>query len=44
MIVKYTAFDMGKAHKKLGYSESYNPFRHKGTPAEYTDWIKGWNS
>lgn len=38
------AFDQGKKAKKLGKSKEYNPYRHKGSPEDYTEWINGWNS
>jgi len=39
-----TAFERGKEARKNGKSEAYNPYNHKGSPSDYTDWFKGWNS
>jgi len=38
-----SAFEQGKYHKSIGKSEAYNPYRNKGEPSDYTDWVKGWN-
>jgi len=38
-----TACELGKQHRELGKSIHYNPFRHKGTVQDYTDWIDGWS-
>ena len=27
---------------KAGKSIHYNPYRHKGTPTQHSDWIAGW--
>lgn len=37
-----TAFEMGQQHKRMGFSIYYNPFRHKGSAKNYTDWEFGW--
>ena len=39
-----TAFEQGKEARKNGKSEAYNPYRNKGEPCDYTDWVKGWNA
>jgi hypothetical protein len=36
------AYQLGRTHKKMGYSIWYNPFRHKGSGKEYADWIEGY--
>lgn len=40
--MKSTAHMLGVQHRSLGFSIFYNPFRHKGSPQEYLDWILGW--
>ena len=37
-----TAFDQGKEARKDCKSEEYNPYRNKGLPSDYEDWILGW--
>jgi len=32
----------GAEHRRLGKSIHYNPYRHKGTPKQYTDWRQGY--
>ena len=38
------AFEKGKEARKDGKSKHFNPYRNKGEPGDYTDWLKGWNS
>jgi len=35
-------FNQGQKHREMCYSIHYNPYRHKGTPDQFCDWIKGW--
>lgn len=37
-------FNLGKKHKEMGYSIYYNPYRNKGTPQQFGDWVKGYNA
>lgn len=37
-----SAFLLGSAHRLLEKSIYYNPFVHKGTAEEYTNWESGW--
>ena len=37
------AFELGKLHREMGYSEFYNPFRHCGSVADYCDWLSGYS-
>ena len=37
-------YNHGAHCAKLGYSIHYNPYRHKGTPEQYTEWQQGWLS
>lgn len=39
-----TAFEQGKEARKNGKSVYYNPYRNKGEPSNYTDWVKGWDA
>ena len=36
-------FIQGGIHRNKGYSKEYNPYRHRGTPEQYTDWFDGWS-
>lgn len=36
-------FIQGGIHRNKGYSKAYNPYRHRGTPEQYTDWFDGWS-
>lgn len=40
--MKLSAKLIGAQHRAMGYSIHYNPFRHKGEPQDYLDWILGW--
>lgn len=37
-----TAFEQGKEARSNGKSEAYNPYRNKGLPSDYMEWVKGW--
>ena len=38
------AFELGKLHREMGYSEFYNPFRHRGSADDYCEWLSGFKS
>jgi hypothetical protein len=38
------AYKLGQAHKSMGYSVHYNPYRHKGTASQFVGWKKGFLS
>lgn len=40
--MKTTAYLLGAAHKKLGFSIYYNPFRHVGDSKDFQEWLNGW--
>jgi hypothetical protein len=37
------AYNLGIKCKIMGYSIYYNPFRHKGSPEQYQQWLLGYN-
>ena len=44
MINNTVEFNKGKEHRAIGHSIYYNPYHHKGTAKQYTDWEDGWKS
>jgi hypothetical protein len=37
------AFELGIAHKKMGKSIHYNPYRNKGTVEQFNAWLDGYS-
>lgn len=35
-------FEQGVRAKLSGKSEFYNPYRDRGTPQQFQDWLDGW--